>query len=110
MSCDASFGEKYTIGNLEIYYTQFVGERYVEGVGEYFRSHNLIQPEKHSVQLTTDNESYILKMVLNSDYKTLPEEQDNNLKLLEEDIRNTVFDTLNFRIQVCDLNFNPIKN
>lgn len=111
MGCEASFGEKYTLGNLEIYYTQKnVGEHYVEAMGEYFRDNELIQDKKHSIQLTSDENGFIMKMVLNDAYDQLPEEQEYNLNLLEEDIKAVVFDNLNFRIEVCNANFVPIKN
>jgi len=108
-NCGASFGEKYTKGNLEIYYTQNVGEHYVIKLGDYFEQNDLIQPKKHSLQLTSDSKSFILKMVLNASYASLPEEQFENLSLLENEIKKSVFNDLNFRIEVCDINFNPIK-
>ena len=108
LSCDASFGEKYTIGNLEIYFTKSVGKRFVVATGQYFNENDLIQDKQHSIQLTSDPKGYILKMVLNDEYKSLPEEQNHNLELLEKDIQAFVFDTLNFRIEVCNANFNPI--
>jgi hypothetical protein len=109
-SCETSFGEKYTIGNLEIYYTPpGVSEKYVERLGAYFQANNLIQPNPHSVQLTSDPFSFVLKMVLDDQYKELPASQNHNLKLLEEDIKRVVFDDLNFRIEICNSNFVPLN-
>ena len=48
-------------------------------------------------------------MVLDDAFKSLPKDQDNNLALLEADIKEQVFDGLNFRIQVCNANFVPIE-
>ena len=108
--CEASFGEKYTVGNLEIFYTpKNVGFHYVEATAAYFKQNNLIQDKTHSIQLTSDENGFVMKMVLNDKFKTLPEAQERNLKLLEEDIRNKVFDTLNFRIAICNANFVPIE-
>lgn len=109
LSCDASFGEKYTLGNLEIYFTKSIGKQYVEDTGKYFNEHGLIQDSKHSIQLSSDEKSFILKMVLNPDFKSLPESQKLNLELLEKDIRETVFDSAEFRIEVCNANFVPIN-
>lgn len=110
-SCTASFGEKYTFKNLEIYYTPpGVNERYVEGVANYFDEHDLILNKKHSIQLTSDEESFVMKMVLNNKYKALPSEQEVSLKALESDIKSTVFQGLNFRIEVCNANFVSIKS
>ena len=82
-SCETSFGEKYTLGNLEIYFTPpGVSEKYVERLGAYFQANNLIQPNPHSVQLTSDPYSFVLKMVL---------------------------DDLNFRIEICNSNFVPLN-
>tara|TARA_R110002050_G_scaffold49298_1_gene114638 strand:+ start:250 stop:594 length:345 start_codon:yes stop_codon:yes gene_type:complete len=108
-SCGTSFGEKYTIGNLEIYFTEDISNRYVEGLGKYFNDHHLIQNETHSVQLTSDTESFILKMVLNDEYKSLPSAQKKNLELLTADLQHKVFRDLPFKIQICDMNFNPIE-
>ncbi len=110
VSCEASFGEKYTVGNLEIYYTPpGVSEKYVEKLGSYFKANNLIQPTPHSVQLTSDPYSFVLKMVLDDRYNELPASQNHNLKLLEEDIKRVVFDGLNFRIEICNANFIPLN-
>lgn len=109
-SCETSFGEKYTIGNLEIYYTPpGVSEKYVERLGAYFKTNNLIQPQQHTVQLTSDPNGFVLKMVLDERYKELPASQLNNFKLLEEDIKRVVFEDLNFRIEICNSNFIPLN-
>lgn len=111
VGCDASFGDKYTIGNLEIYFTpKNVGTHYVEDMGEYFQKNDLIQDQTHSIQLTSDQDGFIMRMVLNDAYKALPEEQTHNLALLEADIKKEVFNSLNFRIEVCNANFVPISN
>ena len=109
-SCETSFGEKYTIGNLEIYYTPpGVSEKYVERLGAYFKTNNLIQPQQHTVQLTSDPNGFVLKMVLDERYKELPASQLINFKLLEEDIKRVVFEDLNFRIEICNSNFIPLN-
>jgi hypothetical protein len=109
LSCNASYGEKYTIGNLEIFFTDDVSTKYVERLGVYFDENNLIQSQTHSVQLTSDPKMFILKMVLNSSFTELPEDQHNSLELLEADIQTKVFEGLPFRIDVCDINFNLIQ-
>ena len=114
VSCNASFGEKYIVGNLEIYYDESVNFKYAERLGEYFERNDLIQDKTHSVQLTSDpmgaeNPGYVLKMILNREHEELPNEQTSNLELLEAEIRSEVFDDLNFRIDVCDDNFVSIK-
>jgi hypothetical protein len=107
-SCKTDFGERYTIDNLEIYFTPEVAKKYVEATGEYFRANNLILDKKHAVQLTSDNKSFILRMVLNPQLSAFPATQKPVLKALEADIRSVVFDGHNFRIEVCDGNFNPL--
>ena len=109
-SCSPKFGDKYVVKNLEIYFTsQNVGNHYVVAMADYFRANDLLLDKPHTVQLTSDQEGFILNMVLDSDYKTLPAHQNNNLNLLEADIKEQVFDGLNFRIQVCNANFVPIE-
>lgn len=98
------------IGNLEIYFTEEIEFAYVENVGNYFDKNDLILDKTHSVQLTSDTESFILKMVLNDSFKTLPESQEKNLELLERELKENVFQGLNFRIQVCNGNFVPINS
>src|SRR5690606_20033840 len=111
LSCTASFGEKYTLKNLDIYYTPpGVSERHVEKLARYFDENDLIQNKQHSIQLTSDHQSYIMKIVLDKEYKALHLDQSNSLVSLEKDIDTTVFDGLNFRIVVCTANLFPIKS
>ncbi len=118
ISCGASFGEKYTVGNLEIYFTEEINKDFVENLGAYFVKNGLIGETTQSVQLTSDESSILLKMVLNKDHKRLPKSEENNLSLLEEDIYNTIFRENPaegryvdhaFRIVVCNENFIPIQ-
>ena len=108
VSCKTDFGQRYTLGNLEIYFTPEVSKEYVEAMGRYFQENDLILDKKHAVQLTSDNKSFILRMVLNPQLVTFPQEQQPVLRNMETDMKQVVFDGLNFRIEVCDGNFNPI--
>ncbi len=83
-------------------------------VGTYFEENDLILDEKHSIQLTSDpmgaeNPGFIINMILNNEYDELPLEQEENLRLLEEDLGRTVYPNLNFRIEICDENFVPLN-
>lgn len=86
-----------------------MGKHYVVDMAAYFRENDLLLDEQHSIQMTSDQNGFILNMVLDDAFKSLPKDQDNNLALLEADIKEQVFDGLNFRIQVCNANFVPIK-
>lgn len=108
-ACKTDLGDRYTVGNLEIYFTRDVSTQYVEATGDYFQQNNLILDTKHAVQLTSDNESFILRMILNPKLTRFPAEQQALLDSLEADIRREVFQGLHFRIEVCDGNFNPIN-
>lgn len=111
VSCNASFGDKYVVEDLEIYFTpKNVGKHYVVAMADYFKANELLLDQQHSIQITSDENGFILNMVLDDDYKTLPVEQDNNLALLEADIKEQVFEGFNFRIQVCNANFVPIES
>lgn len=106
IGCSASFGEKYTLGNLEIYYTaDNIGEHLVIATGAYFRENDLILDHPHSIQLTSDESSYILNLVLEDPTQPIPEEARNNFNLLEDDIREKVFNGMNLKIQFCNANF-----
>ncbi len=94
--------------NLEIFYTDEIAFHYVEELGDYFEKNNLIQSEKHSVQLTSTTSAFVLKMILNEDYDRLPLNQRRNFELLEQDIQQQVFKGANFKLEICDINFNPI--
>lgn len=108
--CSASFGEKYTYKQLEIYYTPpAVNERYVESLAQYFDQNNLLLEKKHSIQLTSDQESYVLKMVLNNQFNKFPEEKLDQINGLEQDIKEKVFNGLNFKIIICNENFIPLE-
>lgn len=77
-------------------------------MGEYFKKNDLILDSKHAVQITSDHESFILRMVLNPTITAFPEDQRNLLANLERDIKEDVFNGHNFRIEISDGNFNPI--
>tara|TARA_B100000809_G_scaffold255265_1_gene293556 strand:- start:901 stop:1284 length:384 start_codon:yes stop_codon:yes gene_type:complete len=109
ISCGTSFGKKKEFGNLEIFYSESVSVEYVEQVGNYFNDNNLILDQKHSIKLTSNHNSFILKMILNTDYKELPPEMENDLTLLELDLKDKVFKDVNFEIEICDVNFYPLN-
>ncbi|HIP37340.1 MAG TPA: hypothetical protein EYG85_10845 [Crocinitomix sp.] len=107
-SCSKSFGNKKEFGNLEVYYSKTPIE-YVNGIGQYFKENNLILKHKHSVKLTSTADSFVLKMILNSKFDSLPPQKVKALTFLEEDIRQKVFANLNFKIEICDANFYPLN-
>lgn len=109
ISCGTSFGKKKEFGNLEIFYSDSVPVEYVESVGEYFNDNDLILDQKHSLKLTSNHDSFILKMILNTDYTELPPEMENDLMLLEADLKEKVFKEVNFEIEICDVNFYPLN-
>ena len=108
ISCGTSFGEKREFGNLEIFYTK-VPVKYVEEVGQYFIDNDLVLDQRHSVKLTSNHDSFILKMILNTDYTELPPEMESDLMLLESDLKNKIFEDVNFEIELCDVNFYPLN-
>lgn len=109
-SCEASFGDKYTKGNLEIYFTPDIDKDYLPELSAYFFENELVsKDQKQSILLTSDNNSFILKMILDPKYKKVPEDLENNVLYLENDIKHTIFDDLNFRIEITDQYFNPIQ-
>jgi len=109
-SCKTDFGNRYSVGNLDIYYTKEISKDNVKAIGDYFHKNDLILETKHAIQITSDNTSFILRMILDSKYQFLPEKEQYYLDQLEIDIGKTVFDGLNFRIEICDGNFNPIQS
>ena len=109
ISCGTSFGKKKEFGNLEIFYSESVSVEYVEQVGEYFNDNDLILDQKHSIKLTSNHDSFILKMILNTDYKQLPPKMENDFMLLEADLKDKVFKDVNFEIEICDVNFYPLN-
>lgn len=112
-SCQASFGEKYVRGNLEIYFTKEM-KSYVETTADYFEENGLIQESKHSIQLTSselgsENPGLILKMVESAPNTDIPSNQMNNISSLESELRDEVFLDPNFRIVICNENFVEIQ-
>lgn len=107
-SCSKSYGDKKEFGNLEVYYTKTPIE-YVDGVGSYFKENNLILDHKHSIKLTSNQNTFILKMILDPKYGTFPTELNHQLELFENDIHQKVFANLNFKIEICDANFYPLN-
>lgn len=113
ISCEASYGEKFTKGNLEIYYTDDCAA-YVEPVANYFECNNLIQDQPHSIQLTSsslgsEDPGFILKMIVSEKDKTIPEDQKYNIDVLERDLKKKVYNNSNFRIEICNENFVEIN-
>ena len=108
-SCGTSFGKKIEFGNLEVYYSESVPEVYAKNIGNYFIDNNLVLDKKHSIKLTSNHNSFILKVILNKKYKTLPMEMEAELNTLELDIKNSIFKDLNFNLEVCDVNFYPLN-
>jgi hypothetical protein len=101
-------------GNLEVFYSDNVAEKYVTATGKYFEENDLILDKKHSIKLTSNHSTYVLKMILAPELDSLPQSMQNNFTLLEEDIKREVFPDIgstkvNFEIEVCDVNFYPIK-
>jgi hypothetical protein len=108
-ACSKNFGLKKEFGNLEVFYTKDIPIEYVDGVGQYFKDNDLILDHQHSIKLTSNQNSFILKMILNQKYDSLPAPLKHDLKLLEDDIHQKVFADLNFKIEICDANFYPLN-
>jgi hypothetical protein len=108
-SCGTSFGKKKEFGNLEVYYSESVPEEYANDIGTYFVNNNLILDKKHSIKLTSNHDSFVLKLILNDKHKALPEKMESDLRALELDIKNSMFKDLNFKIEICDVNFYPLN-
>lgn len=109
ISCGTSFGKKLEFGNLEIFYSESVPVSYVEDLGIYFEENNLILDHPHSIKLTSDHDSFILKFILNTDYKALPTEMEDDYLRLESDLKEAVFSDVNFKLELCDVNFYPLN-
>jgi len=110
ISCSASFGEKYTLGNLEIYYTsENISDRLVIATGAYFRENDLILDHPHSIQLTSDETSYLVNIVLEKPTEELTPLARINFKLLEDDLGEKVFNGMNVKIQLCNANFMVVQ-
>lgn len=112
ISCGTSFGKKKEFGNLEIFYpakNSNIYADYVDELGQYFIDNDLILEQKHSIKLVSDHDSFILKMILNTDYTELPPEMENDFMLLEADLKDKIFKDVNFEIEICDVNFYPLN-
>lgn len=112
-SCQASYGEKFTKGNLEIYFTADC-ESFVKPLGVYFEENNLIFDHPHSMQLTSsdmgsEDPGFILKMVQTDSKKPLPQNKQDHLTSLELELEQEVFFGANLKIVVCDENFIEIN-
>jgi hypothetical protein len=109
--CGSGNGKLYVRENLDIFYTQEIQFEYIESLGDFFENNGLIHPtQKHSIKLTSNSDSFVLKMILNDSLKTIPSNMLNELALLEEAIALKVFKNLNFAIEITDAYFNPIIN
>lgn len=109
ISCGSSNGRPYKVHNLEIYYTKEIQIDYVIALGDFFKENELIHPTKtHSVKLTSNSESFLLKMILNDSLKTVPNHKLKEIAFLEDAIGTNVFKNRNFAIEITDSYFNPI--
>ena len=112
-SCQASFGEKYERGNLEIFYPKSMAS-FAEPLADYFEENDLIFDEVSSIQLGSsslqdEEPTLYLKMVQNDANQGFSEEEFNNITLLEEDLKQEVFGGANFKIVLCNANFIEIE-
>lgn len=112
-SCQTSFGEKYTRGNLEIYFTEEM-KSYVEPTADYFESNDLIQDQPHSIQLTSspmgsEHPGFIMKMVLTDPKKPIPANELRHVDELEKDLQEVIFKDPNFSIMLCNENFVEVQ-
>jgi hypothetical protein len=48
-------------------------------------------------------------MILNTDYTELPKKMENDFNLLEADLKASIFEDVNFEIEICDVNFYPLN-
>ena len=110
VSCGSPRGKMKAFGNLEVFYTKDVPFEYVAALGQYFEANSIVHPtEKHSVQLTSDTASFILKMILNPNLDSIPKNRLHELIYLERGLDTTVFKDVNFTIVITDPYFNPIN-
>lgn len=112
-SCQASFGDKYERGNLEIFYPRNM-EGFVEPLADYFEENNLIFEVPQSIQLGSselqdEEPTLFLKMVQNDANQEFTEEELKNVTLLQNDLKKVVFGNANFKIILCNGNFIPIE-
>tara|TARA_R110002096_G_C14120310_1_gene680798 strand:- start:166 stop:552 length:387 start_codon:yes stop_codon:yes gene_type:complete len=108
-SCGTSFGKKKEFGNLEVFYSDNVPIEYVDKTGQYFIDNNLVLDHKHSIKLTSNHNSFILKMILDTKFEKFPKDMRQDVMLLESDIKSSVFNGAHFKIEICDVNFYPLN-
>lgn len=92
-----------------MFYSDNVPVEYAQNVGQYFVDHDLVLDHQQSIKLTSNHNTFILKMILDSKYDQLPKEMERDLMLLESDIKSVVFNNANFEIEICDVNFYPLN-
>ena len=108
-SCGSRNGKVHKVKNLEIYYSDNIDVMYVKSLGDFFEENGLIHDTKqHSIKLTSNTDSFILKMILNDSLKSLSDSQLKELSHLKESIAKNVFKNLNFAIEITDAYFNTI--
>ncbi|MFD1553211.1 hypothetical protein [Putridiphycobacter roseus] len=108
-ACGTPNGKMKQFGNLEIYYTKEIDVSYVDALGSYFQTHQLIAADKtQSVKLTSNSEEFVLKMILNPEYDSIPAKMWKDIVFLERAIDTTVFKNLNFALEITDAYFNPL--
>ncbi|MEO9533160.1 MAG: hypothetical protein ABJG68_09500 [Crocinitomicaceae bacterium] len=112
-SCQASFGNRYERGNLEIFYPNTM-VNFVEPLADYFEENDLIFDAPQSIQLGSselqdEEPTLFLKMVQNDAHQEFTEDELKNVQLLEEDLQEKIFGNANFKIILCNGNFIPIE-
>ena len=114
-SCGSPQGKVKRFGNLEIFYPEKVPVEYVDKLGAFFKANELINPDKtHSVKLTSEDKKFVLKMILNPDLDSVPENKLKEIAYLERAIDTTVFSNqyidIAFEIEITDAYFNSLIN
>ncbi len=109
-ACGSPMGDVKDFGNLEIFYSKDIQENYVDELGQFFQTHNLIHPnKKHSVKLTSNQNSFVLKMIVDPNLKEIPADKKKEIIFLERALDTTVFKNINFVIEITDAYFNPVN-
>lgn len=108
-ACASPNGKMKKFGNLEIYYTKEIDLAYVNALGSFFERNELIAQDKtHSIKLTSNSEEFVLKMILNPEFDSIPSNMLKDIVFLERAIDTTVFKNLNFALEITDAYFNPL--
>jgi hypothetical protein len=105
------YGQKYRVENFEVFYGSTVDISKVKELHQYFVSHDLINDNKQSIQITKSKDKVILKLVQSkgATNMTLLPEYREALRNIAKEISEDIFDGAYCELHLASNTFKTLE-